>query len=124
MNIMNREELKVKLDRGDDVKLIMALDRRAYENMHIPGSLNFTSMLEAVNSLHPDDEVVVYCSNPACPASINAYRILVSYGFSRIYRYAGGLAEWQEAGYPLEGLMVQPPELRPDFAAPSLAIAA
>jgi rhodanese-related sulfurtransferase len=124
MNIMKREELKVKLDRGDDVKLIMALGRRAYENMHIPGSLNFASMLEAVNNLHPDDEVVVYCSNPACAASINAYRILVSYGFKRVYRYAGGLAEWQEAGYPLEGLMVQPPELRPDFAAPSLAMAA
>jgi rhodanese-related sulfurtransferase len=124
MNIINREELKVKLDRGDDVKLVMALDRRAYENMRIPGSLHFANILETMNSLHPDDEIVVYCSNPACPASINLYRTLVRRGFRYVYRYAGGLAEWQEAGYLLEGLMVQSAGQHIDLAAPSLSMVA
>lgn len=107
MNIISREELKEKLERGDDVKLIMTLDHRAYENMRIPGSLHFPNILEALNSLHPDDEVVVYCSNPACAVSLHAYYVLARHGFKRLSRYAGGLAEWQEAGYPLEGLMGQ-----------------
>lgn len=107
MRIISREELKERLDRGDDVKLIMALDRFAYERMHIPGSLHFENLVEARELLDPDDEVIVYCSNPACPASVNAYYVLRTLGFKKLARYAGGLAEWEKAGYPLEGMMVR-----------------
>ncbi len=106
MNIMSREELKEKLDRGDDVKLIMTLGRRAFENSHIPGSLHFKNILEALPYLDTNDEVIVYCANPLCPLSIHAYHTLASRGFTRLSRYAGGLVEWQEAGYPLEGSQV------------------
>lgn len=106
MNIMSRDELKEKLDRGDDVKLIMTLGRRAFENMHIPGSLHFKNILEALPYLNADDEVIVYCANPLCPMSVNAYHVLASRGFKRLFRYAGGLVEWHEAGYPLEGNLV------------------
>lgn len=106
MKIISREELKEKLDRGDDVKLIMALDRQAFHNMHIPGSLHFDQLYEALSVLERDDEIVVYCSNPHCAASVHAYHVLASYGFTNLARYAGGLAEWQDAGYPLAGLMV------------------
>jgi len=105
MRIISREELKEKLDRGDDVKLIMALDSFAFKRLHIPGSLHFDNLVEARDQLDPDDEIVVYCSNPACPASVNAYYVLHTLGFKRLSRYAGGLAEWQQAGYPLEGTM-------------------
>ena len=105
MKIVSREELKEKLDRGDDVKLIMALDKFAYDRLRIPGSLHFDDLAEAQERLDPDDEIVVYCSNPACPASVNAYHVLHGLGFKRLSRYAGGLAEWQQAGYPLEGSM-------------------
>ena len=106
MNILSREELKEKLDRGDNMKLIMTLGRRAFENMHIPGSLHFKNVLEALPYLDVDDEIVVYCANPLCPLSIHAYHALASRGFTRLFRYAGGLVEWQEAGYPLEGSQV------------------
>jgi rhodanese-related sulfurtransferase len=46
---------------------------------------------------------VVYCANPACPSSFNAYWKLRKLGFRNLYRYAGGLAEWYDAGYPLVG---------------------
>ena len=36
MNIIDREELKEKLDRGDDFKLVMTLSEWAYEAQHIP----------------------------------------------------------------------------------------
>ncbi len=49
MNVISREELKVKLDRGDDVKLVMTLGEWAYRAKHIPGSLHFTTPEEALN---------------------------------------------------------------------------
>lgn len=107
MNVINKEDLYEKMQRGDSFRLIMALDRRAYEKMHIPGSLHFETMDEAAEQIDPDEEVIVYCSNPLCPVSIQAYRALQKRGFTKLYRYAGGLTEWMEAGYPLEGSQVR-----------------
>lgn len=52
--------------------------------------------------LESDDEIVVYCSDPACVAGQSAYRGLVSAG-TNVGRYAGGLSDWQAVGLPLEG---------------------
>jgi rhodanese-related sulfurtransferase len=106
MKLINAQELKAKLDRGDDVRLVMALDRQAYDRLHIPSSLHFDDVEEAVKQLDPHDEVIVYCSNPLCSASVHAYMLLHSRGFNNLYRFAGGLEEWSEAGYPLEGSLV------------------
>lgn len=103
MKTIGREELKAKLDRGDDFKLVMTLSEWAFEAQHIPGSINVTKPADVLRYLKPDDEVVVYCSNENCIASQIAYRILNESGYQNIRRYAGGLVDWQEAGYPLEG---------------------
>lgn len=108
MKILTREELKTKLDNGDNFKLIMAMDQYAFDLMHIPGSLHYDRIQDAAENLSPDEEIVVYCSNVLCQASVRAYLYLRSMGFRNIYRYAGGLIEWQEAGYPLEGSMAAP----------------
>lgn len=107
MNLISREELKAKLDRGDNVKLVMALGEWAYRAKHIPGSLHFNTPEEAVQNLKHDDEIVAYCSNPDCAASKYAYQFLEQHGYQHVRRYAGGLADWEEAGYPLEGEMVE-----------------
>jgi len=101
MRIISREELKHKLDRGDKFNLYMTLDRSAYERSHIPGSAHMDSITEVAATLSPEEEIVVYCANPACSSSINAYKMLRSLGCQNLYRYAGGLQEWQDAGYEL-----------------------
>ena len=106
MTTIKKEELKNKLEAHENVKLFMALDRRAYEKVHIPGSLFFDSLEEAFENLKKDDEIVVYCTNPICPASYRAYQALRSRGYRKLARYAGGLEDWSTAGYPLEGKMV------------------
>ncbi len=106
MRIMNREELKEKLNRGDKFKLYMTLDRQAFERSHIPGSLHLDNIAEVVSTLSPEEEIVVYCANPACPSSFNAYMILCSLGYKNLYRYSGGLEEWYDAGYQLAGAAV------------------
>lgn len=106
MKLISREELKEKLDRGDDFNLVMVLSEWAYRAKHIPGSINITSPQEALETLRPDDQIVLYCSNPACPASPYAYELLTRNGYSNVRRYAGGIADWEEAGFPLDGEMV------------------
>ncbi len=101
MNLISREELKEKLDRGDDFKLVMTLGGWAFRAKHIPGSLNISNPDDSAKLLKPDDEIVVYCSGKDCLASIAAYKILQSKGYTKVRRYAGGLADWEEAGYPL-----------------------
>ncbi len=100
---IDRDELKAKLDRGDDFKLVMTLHDWAYRALHIPGSLHYHSVEDALEALSIDDEIVVYCSNVDCVASQFAYRGLVEAGYSNVRRYSGGLADWESAGLRLEG---------------------
>lgn len=106
---IDREELKAKLDRGDPLTLIMALNRWAFEAKHIPGSMHFDTPEVLYETVRPEDEVVVYCSQPDCLSSVALYRDLVGRGYRNVRRYSGGLLDWEGAGYPLEGMMVTTP---------------
>ena len=105
---ISREELQEKMARGDDFKLIMALNRWAFDAKHIPGSLHFDTPEALRAAVGPDDEIVVYCSNVDCLSSVAVYRDLVRHGYTNVRRYAGGLIDWEDAGLPLEGSYVQP----------------
>jgi len=98
------QELKAKLDNEDDFKLIMTMPPEVFDAMHIPGSLQVSDMETGLQQLEPDDEIVVYCSSPSCTASRQIYYVLTEkYDFRNVTHYAGGLEEWQAAGYPVEG---------------------
>jgi rhodanese-related sulfurtransferase len=107
MRLISAQELKEKLDRGDPIKLVNALGDWEYQAAHIPGSLHFSTPAETLNGLGRDDEIVVHCSNPSCTASVVLYQFLERNGYRNLRRFAGGLHEWREAGYPLEGTMVE-----------------
>jgi rhodanese-related sulfurtransferase len=49
---------------------------------------------------------MVYCSDEACVASGAAYQLLVNRGCKNARRSAGAMSDWGDAGYPLEGEMV------------------
>jgi rhodanese-related sulfurtransferase len=100
---IGRDELEAKLERGDKFKLIMALNRWAYDAKHIPGSLHFDTPDELYAAVRPEDEVVVYCSNVDCLSSVALYRDLQRRGYANVRRYSGGLLDWEAAGLPLEG---------------------
>ena len=103
MNLITRDELREKVAHGDEFKLIMTLSKRAYEAKRIPGSIQFDTVEEALAALDPAEEIIVYCAGAYCPASIRAYRLLEARGYTRVRRYAGGIADWENAGYPLAG---------------------
>jgi rhodanese-related sulfurtransferase len=106
VNLISKEELKTKIERGDDFKLVFVLGEWHYRAKHIPGSLHIDTPEKGIDKLRKDDEIVVYCSNPTCIASQYAYNLLESNGYKNIKRYAGGIEDWERAGYPLEGEMV------------------
>jgi rhodanese-related sulfurtransferase len=103
MEQISREELKAKIERGDDFKLVMTLAEWAFQMSHIPGSININSIEQGEQLLDVNDEIVVYCSDLQCVASQHAYHYLVGKGYKNVHRYSGGLADWDAAGYPLEG---------------------
>jgi rhodanese-related sulfurtransferase len=70
-----------------------------------PGSLHLDTIEKGLEALDANDEIVVYCSNPDCVASVAAFRMLADDGYAKVWRYAGGLEDWKGTGYPLEGEM-------------------
>lgn len=65
--IVEREELKTKLDRGDDFVLVEALPEKYYRRAHLPGAVNLPP--DRVEEMAPEllsgkgTEVVVYCGS-------------------------------------------------------------
>jgi len=106
MNLISREELKEKIDRGDDFKLVFVLGEWHYRAKHIPGSMHIDTPEKGIEKLNTDDDIVVYCSNTTCAASMYAYKLLEENDYQNVRRYAGGIQDWEEAGYSLEGEMV------------------
>jgi len=103
---IDREELRTGLDNGEPIKLVMALNRWAFDAKHIPGSLHFDDPDDLYLALQKDDEIIVYCSNVDCLSSVALYRALVERGYHNVRRYAGGLLDWEDAGLTLEGSRV------------------
>jgi rhodanese-related sulfurtransferase len=103
VRVIARQELQAKLERGDPMRLIMALNEWAYRAKHIPGSEHFNTPEEIFSALDSDEEIVVYCTSSDCHASVALYWALVDAGYSKVRRYSGGLTDWETAGLPLEG---------------------
>ena len=64
LKTITRQELREKLDRGDDLVLLEALGEASYQRAHLPGAIRFKDTSLAPELL-PDRsvEIVAYCSN-------------------------------------------------------------
>ena len=49
----------------------------------------------------------MYCSDENCIASRALGQLLERNGYTHVLHFAGGLLEWEQAGYPLEGEWVK-----------------
>ena len=103
---ITRHELEAKMERGDDFMLVEALSQKHYENSHLPGAINLPyEFVDEAEKVLPDKkaEIVVYCMNPECVASVEETRELEEMGYERILHYAAGKQDWIKAGLPVEG---------------------
>lgn len=64
MKTITREDLKEKIDRGDEFVLLEVLSEASYRRAHLPGAIRFQDM-DLIPDLLSDNmaEVVAYCSN-------------------------------------------------------------
>jgi rhodanese-related sulfurtransferase len=66
--LISRNELKARLDRGDDFTLVEALPPPAYHDGHIQGAINLppVQVRELASRRLPDKaaDIVVYCASP------------------------------------------------------------
>lgn len=64
LKTVTKEELKEKMDRGDEFVLLEVLGEESYRRAHLPGAIQFQDM-DRIPELLPDKsaEVVAYCSN-------------------------------------------------------------
>ncbi len=64
---ISREELKEKMDRGDEFFLVDTLEEPYYRHSHLPGAINIPlDEIGRAPEAIPDKgaEVVVYCMDP------------------------------------------------------------
>ena len=103
MDLISRDELKSALDEGAKLKLVMTLGDFGFQAKHIPGSMQLKSAKDASTMFDKNEDIVVYCSDVDCTASQMAYHTLTNMGYENVRRYAGGIADWEDAGFELEG---------------------
>ncbi len=107
MNTINAQQLKHRLDDREPILLINAMEENKFRAKRIPGSLNIFRKEDIEQKLGKDDEIVVYCTDLACNKSVLLYQLLEVMGYTHVCRFAGGMREWEDAGYPLEGEMIK-----------------
>lgn len=85
--------------------VINALAKKHYDDCHIVGSISVPlDTIEAYASkLDKKTHIVVYCASYSCPVSEKAWRIFNALGFTNVWAYEGGMAEWSQKKYPCEG---------------------
>jgi rhodanese-related sulfurtransferase len=102
---IDREELKRRIESGDDFVLIEVLGKKEFKRRHIKGAVNFPLRRighVAKKRFKPETEIVVYCADVKCQASHQAAQKLEDIGFKNVYDYEGGKKDWVEAGYETE----------------------
>ena len=103
---IDRDELWRKVQAGADLVLVDALSPVSYARSRLPGAKNIPP--HRVDWLAPRripdlaTEVVVYCLNETCDASVTVAQRLVELGYTNVRHYAGGKSDWTEGGLPLE----------------------
>ena len=102
---IKREELKKQLEEKKDFFLFDVLPQDSYEVKHLPrakhAAASEDNFLEEIEKVVPNKDaiIVVYCASFTCQLSPRAATILIEEGYTNIYDFKGGLADWQDAGY-------------------------
>ena len=103
---VTRGEL-VHLLESDAATVVEALPADAYAADHIPGAVNVPGDLTAAAAAgvapDPARTVVVYCSGPGCTRSRVVAAAFRRLGYRDVRVYAGGKADWWQAGLPIAG---------------------
>ena len=103
------DELHEKLQTDSGFVLIDTLGERSYNRAHLPGAVSIDAhaddFVDQVKEKVPDtdQQIIVYCASFQCQLSPQAAEKLTEAGYSNVFDFEGGLKDWAQQGYDLEG---------------------
>ncbi|HEY7307096.1 MAG TPA: molybdopterin-synthase adenylyltransferase MoeB [Bryobacteraceae bacterium] len=94
--IIDVQEVKRKLDRGDDFLLIDVREPHEYQIARIPGSklIPLGELPKHLNELNPEADIVAHCKSGA--RSQKAVDFLKQSGFKHVRNMTGGILAWSD----------------------------
>ncbi len=110
------KDLKELLSEKSDMVVVDLLPPEHFSKVHIPNAENacvfFVSFLEDLAAVVPDklSQVVVYGSSIRSRDITMAVEKMARAGYQNIHYLEGGLEEWREAGFALDGDAVNLPD--------------
>jgi rhodanese-related sulfurtransferase len=105
MTTVTRDQVQKHISQHSAV-IIESLPEDMYAEGHIPGAVRLTA--DQVKELAPkllkdkDQTIITYCGGEKCTARTDTAKALQSLGYKNVSEYAGGKADWKQAGLPLE----------------------
>ena len=79
---------------------------RLYAKKHIPGAFHLDlkhdfDEVKLATITKKDQPIVIYCSGVKCSRSYRASAKALSWGYSKVHYFRGGIVDWKKAGYPV-----------------------
>lgn len=94
--VIDAQEVKSKLDRGDDFVLIDVREPHEYQIARIPGArlIPLGELPKRLSELNPDADIVAHCKSGA--RSQKAVDLLKKNGFKHVRNMTGGILAWSD----------------------------
>lgn len=98
------DDLKKKMDKGEDFILLDNRSFGEYQEKHIPGasSMPLSEIDKKYQELSKDKEIITYCHGWHCNTSKIAAQKLKDYGFEKVRILDGTVSDWEKRGWPIE----------------------
>jgi rhodanese-related sulfurtransferase len=98
---MNVEELKAKLDNGEEIVVIDCREQMEWNEGHIGAAklLPLSEFQERFSELSPDANLVLQCRSGK--RSLTACQILLENDYENLTNLEGGILAWIEKGYEI-----------------------
>ncbi|MCL4378458.1 MAG: rhodanese-like domain-containing protein [Actinobacteria bacterium] len=97
------DEVYKIVKNNEDYLIIDVRSIDEYKDGHIKGAVSIpvSDFEKRIAEIPKDKPIIVYCNGSGCNRSITAAKILVKYGFKKVYNIGGtGINEWKDKGYP------------------------
>ena len=102
IDIMRVQELKERMDKGDELILVDCRETEEYHQGHIEGArlIPLSNFMEGSQVLS-DKQATIVLQCRSGGRSLRAAQYLEEEGFEKLYNLEGGILAWQELGLPV-----------------------
>jgi rhodanese-related sulfurtransferase len=106
MKTVNRNELWGWIQAKEKVTIVGAQSQEDFDKSHLPSAIRIEKSV--VDTLAPqlltdkNARIVVYCADLECQASPFVAGRLIELGYTNVFDYREGMADWTKAGHPVE----------------------